>query len=467
MRNHDTGLDTLALERTVLHRADRQLRTDFAKRLITLALDDRGLIVPDQDSSAYKLLVERVARSEIPLTGNRASGAIVRELEWIRDTGLIRSRVEQYALVNEIDPRRMTDRVKDAMVAYLRDLGVQLDDDQRFADGGYDEYLAIAYSQASRTAGGSADPIVAARMKSGTEPWDFRVRFYDDVESAAVVPDYIRVAGALDYAFHIGEALGAFRLADHVVQLWDAGVLDVEDQDTIDRLFNYSENALQRGTPESRALVFKRVLNLGKATTSRGIVVNEDFPRLWHRLMAEAAKYLDRRQSDHGEFLSTRAIAHAIRDVQFNLTEHAGGGTSRAAQKINAHLEDAMDILSSREVIEQLSMGSRKSVWRVFQALHKDLGGPAVNVLALRTLAEEGNRIFDFVAGYTSSTPEDEFEGFLESAEAWILAEAALMERGEEVTASGEDGEPAEDILDEEMVDEELEESAAPADDWD
>jgi hypothetical protein len=443
MRNHDTGLDTLALERFVLHEVDSTVRTDFAKALIGRALTERGMVVPAAGSSAAQLLLERVASSDVPLTGNRAADFVVHELEEIRATGLIRSRVEEYAALQEVDSRRMTDRVKDAMVQYLLQLGVQFDDDQRFEAGGYDEYLAIAYANTVRTTGGSADPIVAARLKTGSEPWDYRVRFYDDLETAAVVPDYIRIAGAIDYAFHIGEVLRVFELADHVVGMWDAGALDIEEQDTIDKLFNYSENAQTRGTPERRGLLYKRVLNLGPTQSAGGIVVNEDFPKLWHRLMSEAVKVIELRQEHDVEHVSRRPIVHAIRDLQYNLSEFAAGGAGRAAQKINAQLEDAMDIIGAPEVVEQLSRGRRKSVWRVVQGLAKEVSGTPVNVLAIRTLAEEGNRIFSFIADFSPSTADDDYEAFLESAEAWILAEAALVDRE---TAGGDEPSPSDEL---------------------
>jgi hypothetical protein len=453
---HENGVDSLALERFVLHEVDSTLRTRFAEALIASVLAERGLQAPPNNSSAYRLLRERIAAADLPLTGNRAADAVVRELESIRATGLIRSRVEEYATKEEIDPRRLTDRVKDAMVQYLLDLGVQLDDDQKFDQGSYDEYLALAYANAIRTTGGAADPIVAARLKTGAEPWDFRVRFYDDVESAAVVPDYIRVAGAIDYAFHVGEVLRVFELADHVVGLWDGGALDIEEQETIDRLFTYAENASSRPTPERRGLLYKRVLSLGPTAVTGSIVANDGFPKLWHRLMTEAVKYIELRQEHESEHISRRPIVHAIRDLQYNLTEFAGGGTSRAAQKLNAQLEDAMDIVGAPEVVEQLSRGRRKSVWRVIQALAKEVGGAAVNVLAVRTLAEEGNRIFNFIADYSPSTAEDDFDAFLESAEAWILAEAAVLERDD---TAAEDQPAPTDLL------EEHENGAAPADD--
>jgi len=462
MASNGTTLDTLALERHVLHEVDTELRDLFAARLIKHALAERGIIVPREGSGAYKLLLNRVASAEIPLDAGRTVDAIVSELEDIRETGLIRSRVETYAVTEEIDPRRMTARVKDAMVAYLKELGVQLDDNDRFNDGGYDEYLAMAYANAVRTAGGSADPIIAARLKMTAEPWDFTVRFYDDAESQGVIREFILAAAAVDYVFHVGEVVGAFALAEHVVALWENGVIGV-DEATETKIFNYQENAVQRGTPERRALTYKRVLNLGNARTMTGVVVNEEFPRLWHRMMSEVARFIDKRESQHnGGRVSRQPIIRALVDLQFNLSEFGSGGTAKTAQKLNAQLEDAMDILAAPEVVEQLALGRRKSVWRVIERLHKEMHGRQVNVTAVRTLAEEGNRVFTFIANYDSTTPEDEFDAFLDSAEAWILAEAAMMEGRTADADTGED-EPEPAMADE---DEEPVESAAD-DDWD
>ena len=469
MANHQTELDTLALERFVLHQIDDSVRDEFAGNLIRHALRQRGIRIPPQNSAAWKLLLNRIAGGELPLDDGQTVDAIVDELEEIRERGLLIARIEQYQLKKEIDPTRLTPRVKDAMITYLQDLGVDMADDAKFAAGEFDEYLALSYASALRTAGGSADPIIAARLKTAAEPWDFTVRFYEDADDQGVVPNFIRAAGAVDYVFHIGDVAGAFPLAEHVVTLWENGVIDVGEE-TETKLFNYQENAIQRA-PKQRALAYKRVLNLGNAKLMSGVVYNEPLPGLWQKLMTEVTRYIQKREDQHDSGrVSRQPVVRAIQELQYNLSEFGSGGTAKLAQKLNAQLEDAMDILGAPEVVEQLALGRRKSVWRVIERLHKELRGKAVNVTAVRTLAEEGNRIFNFIADFDSTTPADDFDAFIDSAESWILAEASLMEGGGPATdAAGTDGtgewEPSTNGTTAEESD--TEPSAAGTDEWD
>jgi hypothetical protein len=72
-------------------------------------------------------------------------------------------------------------------------------------------------------------------------------------------------------------------------------------------------------------------------------------------------------------------------------------------------------------------------------------------VNAVKILAEEGFRCFQFIADYTAGvTAEDgAFESFIDSAEAWILAEASL--------AGGSDEDEREEREDREDREEETE----------
>jgi hypothetical protein len=419
-------LDTLGIERLVVHSVDTRLRERFADLVIAGALSDRGIVPPPRGSAAYRLLRDSIAGAELPLEEGRVSNYVVAEYDKIRTTVLLRARVEDYAQLNEIPRARFTPTVRDAMITYLNQLGVQLDDDELYEDGGYDEYLAIAYAHAVQTAGGSSDPIVAARTKSSA-PWDFTVKYFDEVDPRHIVRSNILAVGAIDYAWYLGDLLGVFGLAERVGDLWDNSVIDIETEELQSMIFNYRENAIHRSTPQARGLMYKRVLGRGGAKLMSGVVGNEELPRLWHQLMAEVAKYIEKREGMHeGSRISKRPIVHAIEELQYNLTDFGSGGTGKQAQKLNAQLEDAMAILSADEVVEQLAFGRRKSVWRVIERLSKEQRGRSVDVNAVRILAEEGNRVFRFIADHTPSVSEEEFESFVDSAEAWILAEVSL-----------------------------------------
>jgi hypothetical protein len=428
MINHN-DVDVLALERSVLHEADLTVRNEFAASLIEQALSERGIQPPAPGSSTYELLRSKVAGSELPLASGRTVDAIIRELETIRKTGGVRARVEAYAKRNEIARRLFTPRVKQAMIQYLMDLGVQFEDGT--AADAYDEYLAMAFASAVRADGATVDPIVAARLKTGAEPWDYTVQYLDETDRQTVVPEFIRRAGVLDYVFHVGEVMGVFRLVDHVIQLWEHGVIDIADEATETLIYNYQENALQRGTPERRALEYKRVLNLGDAKLMDGVVYNQAFPHLWARMMKEAARYRELIQSEHESGrVSKQPVVRTLRDLQNNLSEFAGGGTGKTAQKLYAWLDDGLKVLSAAEIVEQLALGRRKGRFRVIERLYQEVYKRAIDATSVYELAKTGDQIFTFLANFTDSTPDEEFERAITLMEDWVLLEASLMGEG-------------------------------------
>jgi hypothetical protein len=453
MVTKNEAFDSKALERLVIHAVETDELDKFADQIIERALEERQVIAPRKNSSTYRLLREAIASSRFPLEAGKVADFVVRELSLIREEIGVRAMVERYATLNEVPRGRFTSRVKQSMIAYLRELGIQQVSPAAFERGDYDEYLALAYANSIRTAGGSADPIVAARLKSTGPGWDYRVKFFDGIESRSVLPGNILAAAALDYSWYLGEMLGVYALAERVGDLWDNGVIDIESDDVQSMIFNYRENAMQRPTPEQRGSIYKRVLNLGNTKVMSGVIVNEEFPHLWHQLMSEVARYIEKREDAHeGSRVSVRPIVHAIQELQYNLTEFGGGGTAKQAQKLNAQLEDAMAILGAPEVVEQLAFGRRKSVWRVIERLAREERGRSVDVNAVKILAEEGNRCFQFIADYTPEVTSQDaaFDAFIDSAEAWILAEASLA--GGDRKGAKEEEEEDEEADEEEMV---------------
>jgi hypothetical protein len=89
----------------------------------------------------------------------------------------------------------------------------------------------------------------------------------------------------------------------------------------------------------------------------------------------------------------------------------------------------------------------------VIERLSKEQRGRSVDVNAVRVLAEEGNRVFRFVADYAPGVSEEEFESFVDSAEAWILAEVSLGGEAESDAEPALEDEEAELDIDTDSVD--------------
>jgi hypothetical protein len=102
------------------------------------------------------------------------------------------------------------------------------------------------------------------------------------------------------------------------------------------------------------------------------------------------------------------------------------GMAHRQVHEDYAHLQDALEIIKNEEIISRFG-GRRKSLWNVIETIAKeDLGAP-VPTASLRTLAVEGNRVFQWIANFKEGTvKEDHFKAFLSAGEAWIIAQASV-----------------------------------------
>jgi len=142
------------------------------------------------------------------------------------------------------------------------------------------------------------------------------------------------------------------------------------------------------------------------------------------------------------------------------LTRLAGPGSARGARiaVLARNLDDYAELIdaSFREhAIPYFSTGSRKSLWTVIERASREWFDEAPNISAIRSSAIDGNRVFQWVGTFDqASVTDDQFQAFLDAAEAWILAQAT---DDSEPTVTGDDE-------DEEDIDAELEDSE---DDWD
>ena len=91
-----------------------------------------------------------------------------------------------------------------------------------------------------------------------------------------------------------------------------------------------------------------------------------------------------------------------------------------------SQLREAMDLLADPEIIDHFAGGRRKTMWTAIERLSKSEYGEAPNINAIRIAAVEGNAVFRFIAKFKQgAVAEDEFQRFLEAAEAWIIAKGS------------------------------------------
>ena len=389
---------------------------------------------------------------KISLTPGALEAAVLKLINSVNEQGQLPALLEVYIEGSEIDQTRFTPEVKAAMIDYLLDRGVLIEDVEKLKAGGYDEHFALAYDYAVSSASGEDDPLDAARRKGGGRgfgQWDFTVDDFSEVEEQGIVKDNILAAGALDYIFEFGERLGVFNLVDALVLNWSAGSIDVVEGAAAARLYRYWKLREERASAEERGMVYRRVINKGNTEVLSRMVVNEPFPQLWHNLMAEVAEYIDKTErvdEGFGEFspVSRSRIYQATRELQYNLTEYCTGMAHVQAREFYAQLQECFEILKDDEIMAYFGGNRRKSLWTVIERLSKEEFGASPYIAAHRSLAVDGNKIFVWIANFNeSSVRQEDFVAFLQAAESYILnftnASDDEMDFGDEETMDDEE----------------------------
>lgn len=327
-----------------------------------------------------------------------------------------------------------TSTIQKLMVDYLINLKVDFKTNKKnqtaddlFNSGAYDEYFILAYNEALRTSAAADDPIDTARIKGGQVTWNFQVDAFDAVDRQGVIPANIKAAGALDYVYTIGEVMRVFDVANALVLRWASGMLDIPEGQTASALYRFHKLRNERNTPAERAMLYKRVLSKGNGKLLSSMVVNSAFSGLWHQLMAEVAEYIRKSERSKDVWVSKSPLYQATKNLQYNLTEHMTGMSHVQVTEDYAHLQEALNILKSEEILTHFG-GRRKSLWSVIEQVAKEDLGVMIPTSTLRSLAVEGNRIFQWIANFESEAAvrSADFDNLLSAAESWIMSQASL-----------------------------------------
>jgi hypothetical protein len=404
----------------------RGMRERYAEKLVVAVREARGL---KEDEGLEKRIAGDVAGRELPTASAKVEELIGGLFDRRRDIGRVEDAVKNFAeKTDEIDRVRLKDpRIQQRMIAFLKDLGVNFPKDAGSGRGGkFDEYFALAYNQAIRAGdGATVDPIDAVRTRGALTDWDFTVDTFETVEEQGVVPQNILAAGALDYVYNLGERLGMFKLADALVLRWASGAFDAEPGQASADLYRYWKLRSERISPEERAMMYRRILATGDGRLLSGMVENEELPKLWGQLMEKATDFIRRSEDASTDRpVSRQPIYQATKQLQFNLTEYVTGMAHMQITEMYHHLIEAKTVLE--HAIDYFSTGSRKSLWTVIERASREWFEEAPNISAIRSAAVDGNKVFQWIASFDqSNVTDDQFQTFLDAAEAWILAQAS------------------------------------------
>jgi hypothetical protein len=408
-------------------------RGQFAKKLVEDVEDRCALSLSDDEREQ---IVELVKDGDLVGDSEKFEAKVKDLAEEIRAEGRLPKILDQYIATSGIDKSRFTDAVKRSMLAYLRRIGVEANPRGPKPGEKYDELFSLAYNHAIENADGEgADPIDAIRQKGRITDWNFQVDTFETVEEQGVIPANVRAAGALAYVYELGERLGIFKLADAVVHRWASGQIDLESGESTAKLYRYWKLRPERMQEEERAMLYKRVLNLGEGELLSGSVANEQFPVLWGSLMEKVTDYITRTEEKKSEerSISRTPIYQVTKQLQYNLTEFMTGMAHLQVTEMYRQMQEAKSILEDSRIVDYFGNGRRRSLWTVIERGHRDFLGESVNIAAIRTSAVDGNRVFQWIANFDQATVSDAaFEEFREAAEAWIISQS--MEGEEPVT---------------------------------
>jgi hypothetical protein len=173
------------------------------------------------------------------------------------------------------------------------------------------------------------------------------------------------------------------------------------------------------------------------------MVANDAFDGLWHSLMSAVADYIrDMTDAAKEGAVSRVPIYRATQALQYNLSEHMTGMAPMQVTDMYMQLAGALDILGSPEVVAQLSTGPRRGVWSVIDRIGKEELNQSIDVGTVRTLAVQGNKVFQWIADFDRGTVTDsQFDDLRDAAEAWIIAASGAEGLEPPESAGDEEGE--------------------------
>jgi hypothetical protein len=226
-----------------------------------------------------------------------------------------------------------------------------------------------------------------------------------DTVGSDLVADNMR-AVALIYASWNLEELKLFQVLDRVVEVFMNGQLPVGFDNGGRALSDYyfSDDELKI-TEAARRMTYTRVLGAAGGEVSKEAPPNRAFQDLFLRFLSSVSEF-DRQRRIADVFggrsrydtlsLTGEQVRKAGRDLAANMTLYGYGGTFFVAQKLRAHIDRALRVLGTPEILAAYGVqGPFQVIERVAAS---DLGGTVPNIVRHKTMAESGKAILDIVA---------------------------------------------------------------------
>ncbi|NET56051.1 MAG: hypothetical protein F6K47_07725 [Symploca sp. SIO2E6] len=423
------SIDESSMYNAVLRYVQEDPQTRFYGQMFGLVCLDKHISSIDETANKWQILDDLIEEGGLPITSGEVEPAVEEILDTINERGLLSYYLDEFiGRQTDIDSSKFTDSIKDKMLDRLVELDVIIDEDN-YTEGDYDKYFVLAYNYAQTGASDSEDPIdLIYSSKDFENTWDFSVDRFESIETQGITKNNILAAGALDYIYCVGEVMRVFDVANALVLRWASGLLDIPDGDTASALYRFHKRRSERSTPEERAMLYKRVLNKGNGQVLSRMAVNHDFTTLWEQLVSEVMKYIYKTERKaywstwQNSGVSNSRIYQVTEDLQYNLSDYMTGMAHLQVTEDYNHLQEAIEIINSEDVRSYYG-GSRQSLWNTIERIAKEEFGQAPNTETIKTLAVDGNKIFEWIANFNAnSVKSSQFEQLLTSVEAWVLA---------------------------------------------
>jgi hypothetical protein len=220
----------------------------------------------------------------------------------------------------------------------------------------------------------------------------------EETEELEIVEDNLRAMQALYFAVALEDAK-LFQVVEKLVELFQQGMLPLGRGTAGDFLYDYWRKAVDRLSEVERRNLYARAFGFPGGEPQAA--PNREFSDLWLRFVSAVSSF--RRQLTVDELLRSRVpvtvseehVRKSGRDLAANMSLHGYGGAFYAAVELQAQIEQAIDLLSDKEV--KAAYGAR-DMWQVIEQVSTlELGG-ARNTVRARTMATAGAVIVAWLA---------------------------------------------------------------------
>jgi hypothetical protein len=217
----------------------------------------------------------------------------------------------------------------------------------------------------------------------------------------AIVADNVRAVATLHFSAML-DGMKVYDVVDRLVALALQGRLPLRGRDSADRLERYIRSASERMSDGERRGLYARTLGVPGGTADGE--PNREFDGLWRRFVSAVSEFAQQRPDALSPTTPPRpgqppAVGQAdvrtrAKALALNLSTH-GEGLSVFARNLTAEVSQLLDLLRIPEFQEAFGV---RDIWGLVQRVASQELGGSPGVVRRRTMAEQGMRIFAWLA---------------------------------------------------------------------